>query len=503
MKSAMFLRLLTAFLLVSPVLRSQEAKVDRLPAVAGQFYPANKGELKETLARLFSRVSTPKQKGTVVAVIAPHAGYVYSGEVAASSFAQVDPNKNYGTIFLIGPSHHVAFEGASVYTQGDFVTPLGRVRVNTDLAKRLVKENDVLVSRGDAHQYEHSIEVQLPFLQYWLKKEIQIVPIVIGAGDPSTCEKIARALQSYFTASNLFVISTDFSHYPSYQDAYRVDRETAGAIVANDPDRLMAVIREYAGKGIPRLVTCMCGWPAVLTLLYMTHDDPALSFVLIQYKNSGDSEYGQKNQVVGYNAIAAVRGVSGETVPRGSLNDTDKRELLRIARTAITANLAGNQPSMPDVSRLSAAAKVSGGAFVSLYKNGMLRGCIGRFVTPEPVYIVIQSVAVAAATEDHRFPPVRPDEVNNLVIEISVLSPLRKISSIDEIQLGKHGVYLQKGSRAGTLLPQVASETGWSKEEFLGHCAQDKAGMGWSGWKDADIFVYEAVVFREDGGTHW
>jgi len=127
----------------------------------------------------------------------------------------------------------------------------------------------------------------------------------------------------------------------------------------------------------------------------------------------------------------------------------------------------------------------------------MLRGCIGRFEPDEPLYRVVQEMAIAAATEDYRFPPVTPQELGELDIEISVLTPLRKISSIDEIQLGRHGIYIKKGGRAGTFLPQVATETGWSKEEFLGYCARDKAGLGWNGWKDADIYVYEALVFSE------
>ena len=500
MKRTTLYRLLLAFLVLFPAVRAQESRTDRTPAVAGQFYPADKEELRETLKQLYSRAVPAKNLGTVVAVIAPHAGFVYSGEVAASGFAQVDASREYDTVFLLGPSHRVALEGAAVYTEGDFVTPLGTVRVNSELARRLVKESTVIVSRSDAHQYEHSLEVQLPFLQYRMKKGFRIVPVVIGASDPTTCRAVARALQPYFTARNLFVISTDFSHYPSYIDARKVDAEIADAIIANSPDRLMEVIRTNEAKGIPNLATCMCGWPAVLTLLYMTHTNAACSYVPIQYKNSGDSEYGQKDQVVGYHAIAVVQKRTQEEPSSRILDDGDKRDMLGLARNAIGEYLARKQVSAPDLGKLPAVAKKSGGAFVSLYKRGALRGCIGRFVADEPLYTVIQSMAVAAATEDHRFPPVQAGELKDLEIEISVLSPMRKVRSIDEIQLGKHGVYIQKENRGGTFLPQVATETGWSKEEFLGHCAQDKAGIGWNGWKDAEIFVYEAQVFREGGG---
>jgi hypothetical protein len=137
------------------------------------------------------------------------------------------------------------------------------------------------------------------------------------------------------------------------------------------------------------------------------------------------------------------------------------------------------------------------GAFVTLKKDGDLRGCIGRFEAVEPLYKVVSQMAIAASTQDSRFPEVRPDEFDEIDIEISVLTPLRKINSIDEFQMGKHGIYMKKGYSTGTFLPQVAQETGWTKEEFLGHCARDKAHIGWDGWKDAELYVYEAYVFGE------
>jgi hypothetical protein len=138
------------------------------------------------------------------------------------------------------------------------------------------------------------------------------------------------------------------------------------------------------------------------------------------------------------------------------------------------------------------------GAFVTLKKYGNLRGCIGRFDASEPLYQVVQEMAIASSTQDYRFSPVELKEIPELEIEISVLTPMRHISSIDEIELGKHGIYIKKGNRSGTFLPQVATETGWTKEEFLGHCAQDKAGIGWNEWKDAEVYVYEALVFGEE-----
>jgi AmmeMemoRadiSam system protein B/AmmeMemoRadiSam system protein A len=488
--------LLFCLVVLPPLSKAQRVQVDRQPAVAGQFYPGSETELRSMLKGLFSRAAPSKGLKNVVAVIAPHAGYVFSGEVAASSFNQIDLTKHYDNIFVLGPSHHVAFDGGAIYSKGDFITPLGRVKVNTRLAQELIDKNDIFVSRDDAHLAEHSVEVQLPFLQYRLGKDFSIVPIVVGASSPESCRKIAEALRPFFNLNNLFVISTDFSHYPPYDDAVRADKRTADAIVSRSPENLINAMRSNANAGIPNFATSLCGWPCVLTLLYLVEDDPGIEMSIIRYRNSGDSEYGQKNQVVGYCAIAVSLKEKKES-DRYDFNEQEKKTLLQIARGAVAHYVKNRGVDEIDATTLPAALKARCGAFVTLREKDALRGCIGRFDAAEPLYRVVQQMAVAAATQDYRFPPVEPQELDRLEIEISVLTPLRKIASIDEIQLGRDGIYIKKGMKAGTFLPEVATETGWSREEFLGHCAQDKAGIGWDGWKDAEIYVYEAKVFGE------
>jgi AmmeMemoRadiSam system protein B/AmmeMemoRadiSam system protein A len=474
----------------------QNSQSDRQAAVAGQFYPSQRNELEAELKKLFSRAAPPKNIKNVVAIISPHAGYVYSGGVAASAFNQINPTKDYENIFLLGPSHHVALEGASAYTSGNFVTPLGTVKVNKQLGERLAKEHPVFSNQNDPHVYEHSVEVQLPFLQYCMKKEYKIVPIVVGAPFPETCKKMASALRPYLNTKNLFIISTDFSHYPSYNDAVRIDKMSADAILSNSAANLIEVTRSNEQKGIPNLATTMCGWSCVLTLLYMTEKNPNVAINLIEYKNSGDSEVGDKQRVVGYYAIVFSLKEKTESSSSG-LSENDKRKLLWIARNTIEQYVRDRKIPVIDTTPLSIGAKTNCGAFVTLLKNGDLRGCIGRFDSSEPLYRVVQHMAIAAATEDYRFPQVSRDEIGSLEIEISALTPMRRISSVDEIELGRHGIYIKKGDRSGTFLPQVAIETGWTKDEFLGHCARDKAGLGWDGWKDAEIYVYEANVFSE------
>ena len=485
--------LLFPLLILAPACNAQVNTADRQPAVAGQFYPGTAGELRQELTNLFSRALPSQHLANVVAVIVPHAGYPFSGSVAASGFDQIDPGKEYENIFVIGPSHHVGFEGAAVYAEGDFLMPLGRVKVNRELGGRLARENPVFSTRTDAHANEHSVEVQLPFLQTILKKPFQIVPIVVGANAPATCRKIADALRPYFNEKNLFVISTDFSHYPAYDDAVRTDRSTAHAILTGSPDSLLATLQKNAEAGIPNLATSLCGWSAVLTLLYMTGGTGA-TYTEIEYRNSGDAGITDKRSVVGYWALAVSRPAK---VSGFNLGEKDRAKLLTIARETVASYTGSRQVPSIDPATLSDALKTPCGAFVTLNEGGSLRGCIGRFDASEPLYSVVQQMAVAAATQDPRFRPVEGSEVKSLDIEISVLTPMRRIQSIDEFELGKHGIYIKKGFRSGTFLPQVAVETGWTREEFLGHCAQDKAGIGWDGWKDAELYVYEALVFGE------
>jgi AmmeMemoRadiSam system protein B/AmmeMemoRadiSam system protein A len=476
--------------------QAQKERIDRQPAVAGSFYPAQQEELNATLKQLFSKAIPSRNIKNVIAIISPHAGYVFSGEVAASSFNQIDPEKEYENIFVIGSSHHIAFEGASVYSHGNFITPIGTVKVNTELADQLIKKYSFFSDRTDAHESEHSLEVQLPFLQYRLKKNFKIVPIILGTQSTSICQRIAEALRPYLNTKNLFVISTDFSHYPAYKDAKNIDKATADAILTNVPNNLIQSMEKYESKGFSNLATCLCGWTSVLTLMYMTENNPNIIFTHIQYKNSGDTEYGEKNRVVGYNAIAiALKEKKART--EFKLNDKDKKELLLIARNTIIEYVKNRKTIEIDEKDLSPTMETNCGAFVTLKKHGDLRGCIGRFDASEPLHKVVQDMAIASSTQDYRFPPVAPDEIPELEIEISVLTPMRRINSIDEIQLGKNGIYIRKGHNSGTFLPQVVTETGWTKEEFLGHCAQDKAGIGWNGWKDAELYVYEAIVFGE------
>jgi AmmeMemoRadiSam system protein A len=221
-----------------------------------------------------------------------------------------------------------------------------------------------------------------------------------------------------------------------------------------------------------------------------------LGLLPILYQNSGDSKIGDKERVVGYWAIA------GQTITPEegdfALSSQDKEQLLVISRATLENYI--NKGELYKVSRLdlSSNLKQASGAFVSLYMGGRLRGCIGNFSPDKALYEVVQEMTIAAATHDKRFAPVESPELSYISLEISVLTPLQKISSIDEFQLDRHGIYMTRDGQSGTYLPQVAAETGWNKEDLFGHCSREKAGLGWDGWKEADLYVYEAIVFGED-----
>jgi AmmeMemoRadiSam system protein B/AmmeMemoRadiSam system protein A len=473
-----------------------ESTVNRAPAFAGSFYPAGRDALSSNLDQLFSQASPMEFEGTIQSLIVPHAGYTYSGIVAASAYKSIPTDAAYKNIFIIASSHREQFAGASVYNVGNYMTPLGEVEVNRELGLALAAQNKTISYQPKAHDREHSIEVQLPFLQYHFKDLPPIVPIVMGSSTVAAARDLAAALHPYFTPENLFIISSDFSHYPAYQDAVRIDRLTAEAIEKKDPENFYNTLRKNSREAVPNLVTSTCGWSSILTMLYMADARENLKVTPILYRNSGDSREGDRERVVGYWAIAGH--VVDPDPGAFLLGADDKKALLELSRTTLQTYVEEGRIYQPVLQALPTALKRPAGAFVSLYTGKRLRGCIGNFNPDEPLYFVVQEMTIAAASRDPRFAPVEAPELEYIHIEISVLTPLHKINSIDEFQLGKHGIYISKDGKSGTYLPQVAEDTGWSKEEFLGHCSREKAGLGWDGWKSADLYTYEAIVFREE-----
>ena len=460
---------------------------------AGLFYEGNPQLLSHEVDSLLARhTKDGNVYDNVAALIVPHAGYYFSGNVAASAYAKLDPQRKYKRIFLLGPSHREWLDGASVNTEADYyATPLGNVKVDRETGRQLTS-TDIFSYQPKAHDREHCLEVQLPFLQRRFKEVPPIVPIIISTNDFEKLKQMAEVLKPYFTDENLFVISSDFSHYPSYSDACEVDAKTGKAIESGDVGKFISVIGENARSGKSNLHTSACGEYPIITLMLMLDNQYDVRHLM--YQNSGDIDNADPNRVVGYHSFAIVRGEE-----KGfSLSDEEKRILKKIAYESIKDSLDGKPIAVAKNSSLFAlhsSLKQKCGAFVSLHKQGQLRGCIGHFGEDVPLHEVVARMARAAAFEDPRFQPLTRSEFADIDIEISVLTPMRRIQSLDEFKLHKHGIYIRKGSRRGTFLPQVADQVNWTKEEFVGHCSQDKAGIGWDGWRDAELYVYEAIVF--------
>ena len=460
--------ILTTTMMMNGCKGQTQAPVVRPATQANRFYTGDARELSEEVDSFLALHRNDAKYNNVAAVIVPHAGYYFSGNVAASAYMAIDAKKQYKRIFLLGPSHHEWLDGASVNTEADYyATPLGNVKVDHETAVFLTNTNrtnntnnfsntdgmdSVFRYRPEAHDREHCLEVQLPFLQRMFKEVPPIVPIVISTNDYDKLKRMSEVLKPYFTDENLFVISSDFSHYPSYEDAYEVDAKTGKAVESGDVEEFIATINANARSGKRNLHTSACGEFAIIGLTRTNTDF--------------------------------------------SLSAEDKKMLKDIALQSIVDSLNGKSVSVRE-SLLQKYPMLNKkcGAFVSLHKHGHLRGCIGHFGEDYPLHEIVAEMARAAAFEDPRFMPVTRDELNDLDIEISVLTPMRRIQSLDEFELHRHGIYIKKGYRSGTFLPQVADEVNWTKEEFVGHCSQDKAGLGWDGWRDAELYVYEAIVF--------
>ena len=444
------------------------------PAVAGQFYPADAETLTTIVGGFLDSASTRADR-PVQAVIVPHAGYVFSGAVAAEAYAGISPAAVYERIFIIGPGHREAFLGAAVDGSSEvYSMPLGDVSVDTRTCLELAAADSVFHNRRKPFDKEHCLEVQIPFLQARLKRMPPIVPVIIGSVDGNDLGRIVRVLKPYFTQENLFVISSDFSHYPSYDDACKVDRATGDAILSGSVEEFLNTLLDNARQRIPGLATSACGQLPIAALLMMMEGREDLEIRHLDYRNSGDAAvYGDKSEVVGYHAFSVVYKEEAEknTGASGgfSLTSEEREVLLETARRSIETAFDGKY-WLPSDSLLTQTLKAECGAFVTLHLHGRLRGCIGNLVGVRPLYKTVAEMARAAAFEDDRFRPLTREELEQVHIEIG---------------------------RSGTFLPQVADETGWTKEEFLGHCARDKAGIGWNGWKDADLYVYQADVFDE------
>ena len=507
MKRVLFI-LFFSIILVNTTLFSihqgSERSTVRTRPWAGRYYSGSRSEMKNDIGGFLDNAERIDIRGDIIAIWVPHADYIFSGQIAANAYRLVQ-GLEFDVIVIVGPSHYVNLMGASVGDWEEYRTPLGSVPIDTQLVQQIRSETSLVTFIPDAHLNEHSVEMQVPFLQTVLPG-IPIVPIVIGNeisfGD---MQKIARSIaRSAQDKKVLLVASSDMSHFPSYKDAYDVDLRILDAIGTFNPKEVMRLNHTLLRKDISNLDRTLCGPSALMTVMLASKELSAREVRILPYANSGDIS-GERHRVIGYgaavfykNPIETSQG-GNEMIDEIDFSDKEVEKLFKIARESIISALKRKRPPVFTVAEPNLLLKR--GVFVTLENRGRLRGCIGHFDPDYPLYKIVSDMAIAAAIQDYRFAynPVTLIEMEQIDIKISVLSTLRKIDSIDEIEVGKHGIWIRQGARGGTYLPEVATEQGWNKIEFLEHCCVEKAGLSKDAWKKgADIYIYSSQILSEE-----
>lgn len=474
----------------------------RKPAVAGAFYPEDKETLEEAVQLFLDRAERGDIEGRILALIVPHAGYAYSGQVAGYGYKQIQ-GRRINTAVIICNSHTAYFPGIAIDESRAWQTPLGSIEVDKELASRLVDADSKIQYNSVVHSRDHTIEVQLPFLERVIKGDFKIVPLLFGNTYDDSYKRLARLLYDNLGDDDIVIISTDMSHYPAYEDANQIDPSTIEIIKEGDVAKLERYMEEVKGRNVPGEETLLCGRDGVKTLMGLYSILGNARIESLKYANSGDVEIGDKSRVVGYSSLALYVPADLETreealMDEEYLSKEEKQKLIKIAKSSILEAVTGKREEKIDVAE--ERLKENGGAFVTIEKHGRLRGCIGNLQGEQPLYLTVRDMARAAALNDPRFPALEPAELKDIDIEISVLSPLKKVESADEIKMGIHGVVIRRGFNSGVYLPQVALETGWSKERFLSSLCADKAGLPPLAWKDksTEIYIFSAEVFGEE-----
>ena len=442
------------------------------------------------------------------AIIVPHAGYPFSGPVAASAFRQLK-GLHFKTVVVMGPSHFVATSAASVSGASAFRTPLGEVALSPKARELASLPPFVLDARSNDYEapewaqphpesgdrtsvlvdaWEHSVEVEIPFLQRVLP-EFQLIPIVMGDVDPASA---ASALARSADDTTLIVASSDLSHYHRYDEARKLDRRFVDAVLKMDFSN--------AARGEA------CGRIPILTLMYIAKSRGWTPH-LLDLRNSADT-YGDKSRVVGYSAIVwtapsfppdAMTNISAQA----PLSDSDRALLLRTAHDAVEQTAHDEPLTAPPISSIPSELREPRACFVTLQEHGELRGCIGTLAAEKPLYQAVAVAASEAASHDTRFSPVTVDEAKRLRVEISVLTPSRPLAFsspgdlLKKLQPHVDGVVLHIGNLEATFLPQVWDDLP-DKKTFLNELAE-KAGAPRNAWqgKNVSVDIYHVESFAD------
>lgn len=472
----------------------------RKSILAGSWYSASKATLEKNIKSYFEKAQpTDLNNESLIAIAVPHAGHIYSGTVAAHSFKHIKKGQ-FKTVVLIGPSHHHYFTGVSVNNAQNYETPLGVAYTNLDLANTLIEQNKWISYVPDAHKKEHSLEIQIPFIQY-IDPDLRIVIMVMGAQTRQNVDIVANALFNVLKDRNdvLVLASTDYSHFFNEQQAHTLDQTCIDHILQKDVKGLMSSLGDK---------TCqMCGGGPCAAVLSYGLKKGVTNVYLEKYATSADVT-GDSSNVVGYAAFS-MTAPPPTTTPKPEpkekelVSKDEKHFLLQLARKRVDSIVKGTIFTEPDTSQLTPIMKEKMGCFVTLHKYGDLRGCIGYILPKDPLYKCVIANAINACQNDMRFTPVKPNELENIDVEISVLTVPKKLEYSDpqdllnKLRPGIDGVIVKSGWHQSTYLPQVWEQLP-DKEDFLSRLCS-KSGASKNCWKSKSttIEIYQAIVFSE------
>jgi AmmeMemoRadiSam system protein B/AmmeMemoRadiSam system protein A len=437
----------------------KEVAMIRKPVVSGQFYPAEPSQLKAMIA---SMVDDKAVKQDIIGLVSPHAGYIYSGPITGAIISRI---KIKDTVIIMGPNHTGLGKQFSIMTQGAWRTPLGEVEIDSELGEKLLAASNYLEEDQVAHQYEHSIEVQLPFLQYF-KPDIKLVPIVLGHASGTTYreigEAIARAIKEVDKEA-IIVSSSDMTHYESQESARRKDYKAIEAILDLNEEELL--------RRVDELNITMCGYAPTISLISAAKELGATEAELISYQTSGDTT-GDYTTVVGYAGII-LKKLSA---------------LVSLAKRTVESYV--KMGKIPEAGEFTPEMKTRAGVFVSIHKLGALRGCIGTFEpTEKNVAEEVMVNAISSATRDPRFPAITPGELANLDYSVDVLTEPQPVESKDQLDPKKYGVIVESGWRRGLLLPDLE---GIESVDYQIDICREKAGI----MPDEPVKLYRFEVKR-------
>ncbi|MGI6393455.1 MAG: AmmeMemoRadiSam system radical SAM enzyme [bacterium] len=478
-----------------------DKKLVRKPAVAGMWYPDNKSELTKMLQEIDKKPCPEfKQTGKKIAgLIAPHAGFVYSGATAACGFKQLK-NQNYERVVILGSSHRYRADLIAVFDGTESETPLGNLKIDTDFTKLLLASDPAIQHVAQIDEKEHSLEAMFPFIKFYLGSP-EIVLVLTSTEDEKTLEKAGVTIANLIKADSkntLVVASTDMSHYHPYDEAVKIDKFTISVVESGDYAKLKKFVQSKKCE--------LCGHDSLISFFTAMKELKAGKGRLTKYENSGDAVPRSKSEgVVGYmsmvfelNEKIENKKDKKEEKTMGYYNEKERKYLLELARNSISYTLKNKKqltPEKPTEKKLLEERAV----FVTLRIDGELRGCIGSMIATQPLYLAVAGSAHSAAFSDPRFAPLSEEELKQIHIEISVLTPMEKVASWKELKVGTDGVYIKRGYRSGVFLPQVATETGWDLETFLSNLCSHKAGLPADCYKDPDteIYKYQVELFEE------